>query len=816
MTNICKSFLIILSAFYGGALSFNAMAEQAPNPRAASNPVINVSTARSAGNEVQRGSFVDSEVESEIVSRTATNRPSSVVSRAGTLPVITSNTASARGAGTVSRSAVSSGTGGRINTTAARSAAVTAPSVARSAGTVVRTAATGSSNVIKASRAATSRATAIFTDTSKIGGGYSACREAYATCMDQFCANANDTYRRCFCSDRFIEFRDMESAFDEAKTLLAKFQDNNLNAVGMSAAEVNAMYTASEGEQAIKNDTSAAASMLTEIGDLLSGKKKTTSNTVSLEEMMNNLNFDFTVDIDDIWGGGNGGLFGENNDVNLADLEGNSLFTEADKQCLQLIADSCESDAVLTMAKSAYNILITQDCNTYEKSINAQKEAIEQTVRTAEKYLREARLEEYRSHNSDDVNTCIANVRTALTADVACGANYTRCLDYSGAYININTGEPIYSPRLFQLSDMIILNGDADVLAQNSEFNSFLDSKRIFAESALDTCRDISDIVWEEFKRTALIEIAQAQDAKIEEIKSSCVSTMAECYDTQSNALKSFDNTTAQAVGALSALAARDMCAEKVSACAALYGNGSDCKFDNDGKLEDESRYCGLGSLLNYVNSVDTIKVAEGCETGISNFLTQLCTPSSVEGGEYPWGCRTMAVGTEQDGVGEDKTTNTIWAQVNARKTIYCGDSNGGLTKLDPMIESSISRLVESIRTDLSIMFDEKCEENEGIWYSAQDGQLEASIMNATREESFYQNVFAGSSGSTYSKNSENYGICVQNSVKHNCDLWNEAMGSTDYTTFDAVNNTCVFSDAWYEQHCEYIDGIWIDGKCYR
>ena len=34
----------------------------------------------------------------------------------------------------------------------------------------------------------------------------------------------------------------------------------------------------------------------------------------------------------------------------------------------------------------------------------------------------------------------------------------------------------------------------------------------MFATSALDTCRDIADVVWTEFKRSALIEIAQAQD----------------------------------------------------------------------------------------------------------------------------------------------------------------------------------------------------------------------------------------------------------------------------------------------------------------
>ena len=132
------------------------------------------------------------------------------------------------------------------------------------------------------SRAGTARATAVFNDITKIGGGYSDCRDAYATCMDQMCANANDTYRRCFCSDRFADFRETSDKLDEALRMLSDFQDNNLNAVDKTAAEVNAMYTATAGEAAIKRDTSASQQLLDSISDVLSGKKKTdTKQTLS-------------------------------------------------------------------------------------------------------------------------------------------------------------------------------------------------------------------------------------------------------------------------------------------------------------------------------------------------------------------------------------------------------------------------------------------------------------------------------------------------------------------------------------------------------
>ncbi|MBR4859740.1 MAG: hypothetical protein IKV10_00395, partial [Alphaproteobacteria bacterium] len=129
--------------------------------------------------------------------------------------------------------------------------------------------------------ASLSRATAVFNDISKIGGGYAKCRESYATCMDQFCANANDTYRRCYCSEKFTNFRDTENALDQAKVLLQQFEDNNLNAVDKSAAEVNAMYSATAGEAAIKTDVSGAQALLNSIGDLLSGKKTSIETSVN-------------------------------------------------------------------------------------------------------------------------------------------------------------------------------------------------------------------------------------------------------------------------------------------------------------------------------------------------------------------------------------------------------------------------------------------------------------------------------------------------------------------------------------------------------
>lgn len=810
ITNFCKwSFVSAALCLVVGQV----FAAQAPNPR--SGTVVNtapsttsVAPQRASGRDVVQISnntntsatrSATTERSSATVSRSATSRPSTTVSRSAAIPTTQNVANSCRSATVMRQGVVPSNSGASVSraaTSRAASSNVVRSATSHSATSTARAA--SNLSVVGASRSSMARATAVFDDISKIGGGYATCREAYATCMDQLCANANDTYRRCFCSSKFTEFRDIEAGLDQALQLLAQFEDNNLNAVDKTAEEVNAMYSATEGEMAIKNDTSGAAAMLAEIGDILSGKKKTETPTIT-----GLIDVDFTSDLDDIWGDSGSSIFSDSSSgVDLASLEGQELYSEAQKQCLQLITDSCENDAVLSMAKSAYSILITQDCNAYEKKINAQKEQVEQTVRTAEKYLREARLEEYRSHNSADVNECIEKVKSAVTTEVACGPNYKKCLDYTGVYINQNTGEPIYSQHLFELQDLIELSGGVggdDVLAQNSEFNSFLDTRRMFAETALDTCRDNAEIVWEEFKRQALIEISQAQDEKIEEVKMSCVSTIAECYDTQGGQLKDVDDTTSQYSGAISALAAKDMCKDKVNACATLYGGAEECSFDSKGNLTNADR-CGLASLLDFVDTVDNVRVAEGCSTAIENYLKDTCTPSTGDEG-YPWLCRTKDLGDfdETPAAGLDAS---LAANIKNFAMQNCTTSNNW-EDVPAEAKTGATTILEELKEQMFAVLMTKCSEVNGLWVmpdQADDGE---------KVTAFYTNVYGGDN----TKGSA-FGACIENTVRTRCLDYNSSSGE-EVATYNSATDECVFTDDWYKSKCEFLGGYYENSVCY-
>lgn len=705
----------------------------------------------------------------------------------------------------------------RVPAGMARSANVSrAASVVRTAAPGLRTngrATAKSTSVSSAglSRSAMARATAIFNDVSKIGSGYAECRESYSTCMDQMCANANDTYRRCFCSERFQSIRDTENRLDQAMLMLQQFQDNNLNAVDKSAAEVSAMYTATVGEQEIKKDTSASAKLLNNIDRLLGGASIETDQPSNSSGSLGVLDLDFSVSDGDIWGNSSSSIF-DTTETDMSTLEGRALFNAAQNQCVRLTKKNCENDAVFDMTKSSYNILITQDCNAYEKTLSKKRETLTQAVRTAEKYLREARLEEYRTHNSADVNECLSKVRTTMLSETACGADYARCLDPTGAYID-STGEPIYTARLFKLEEQMQLNGtSSDVLSQNASYSTFLDTYRQYVERDLDTCRDKADFVWNEFKRMAVIEIAQAQSALLEEVRESCVETIAECYDTQSNALKSLadgDNSKKIGVtaGALGRFTARTQCKEKVQACALLWAPNSNtgnnaCTFDGRGHITDGDR-CGLTALLEYIDTVDSLNIAEKCGKAIDQYLTELCTPD-VDGYEYPYNCKSLQRATvDASGKYSGGLYDTIekFANDNCRVDSSANDEYAYSARYTEAINTAYRNLESA----MLYMFKTECEDVSGMWYDArQDPPTGENPSTA-----FYTKIFGRDSSS-----SATWGTCYESSDRNKC-LGYNVPGEEEITSWNQATEQCTFTADWYKQQCEMIGGYYENAMCY-
>ena len=283
-----------------------------------------------------------------------------------------------------------------------------------------------SNSTTRVSRAATTIKTNTF------GDSYNSCRDAYFTCMDQFCANQNETYRRCVCSSKLKDIQKTEKLISQTNTSLQSFEDINIDAISKNSAEVKAMQTATAGESAIKKDNSDSANTLNNISSVLSNTKKQSLST--------NGKLDIGGDIKAIWSTTD--IIGG---ADIANLSGEALFNAVHTQCAEIVAPSCASSN-FKMVSSAYGMYIENDCAILQKSLDAKKTSANASIRSTRHKMQDARYENYNAHNSVSINDCIAKVREDLTAETACGKEYIHCLDFSGKYLNITTGEVIYSP----------------------------------------------------------------------------------------------------------------------------------------------------------------------------------------------------------------------------------------------------------------------------------------------------------------------------------------------------------------------------------
>lgn len=457
-------------------------------------------------------------------------------------------------------------------------------------------------------------------DTTTIfGSSYASCRDAYFTCMDQFCGTANDTYRRCICSSRLAEIQSRERALGHTATQIQDFKDLNIYAIDKSGAEVGAMLSATIGEQTQENakDTSDSTAQLSNISKILSGTK---SKSLSSQGTL-----DIAGDIKQIW---NTTDFADG--ANIATLTGEPLYNAVHAQCIELVGASCPNAATKTMVVSAYGMYIENDCSLLISGLDKKLTAANSEIRITENEMGQARYENYNTHNSTSINDCIAQVRQDITSNMACGTDYVHCLDVTGRYLNIETGEPIYSAEFFELNDQTSLSGNILENKANTMFVARLNDMKSFAGRGLDTCRDISDEVWDEFMRQAITEIHQGQQDRIRQVKNECLTVINTCYDTQTKQLKDFSDTDEARLLGLRMELSEQMCQEKLDACSNLYGGGPD----------------GLAALVTAMYDIVSQQIAQECQNVLRDYAKKLCAvPSNDTLHTYPYACRTYFPG---------------------------------------------------------------------------------------------------------------------------------------------------------------------------
>lgn len=492
-----------------------------------------------------------------------TARTGNVISRTGTTPQ-QNKSVSARTASSVQQR-IPSSSSSRVATRASapnQSGLVRSGVLTRAAtGSTARKSARNRSATI--ARSGTTTPSTIDTIQSR---NYSACRDIFFECMDEFCANKDSSLKRCACSARIHDF-------DKTKQQLSKIEDKLLDfsqrllTVSMDQEDALAINTATEGEVAYAvDDTSKSKKMLDDIAKKLNASFDNSNFDQSLNAISLSLNTDAAFDnIDSMMG------------ASTTTKSGTDLYRAALPVCREMALEVC-SDDDLAIAESGYQLAIDADCNTVEKSYETQNDQARAKIKESSALLDMSRLNTYQERNSDDILTCKSKMLDMLTDTTVCGENMSKCLDYTGQYIDPTTGEAFLTENLANLNTLITRPAPDETWTKasgNDKFVLFLQSKKVYLEPAMENCQDISTYVWDAFIEDALAQIKLAQEAKLEQVRRSCTTLTAQCLDTANKNISDFDARALSIFGVKADKTVNAMCSDIKTTCTALM-NASD------------------------------------------------------------------------------------------------------------------------------------------------------------------------------------------------------------------------------------------------
>ena len=418
---------------------------------------------------------------------------------------------------------------------------------------------------------------------------YSKCKTVYFECMDEFCANKDANLRRCACSSRIHEFDNIKKQLSNVEDKMLDF-NQRLLLVSLDKEDAAAVNIATEGETAYQTtDTSESEKLLKKITDSLN-----TSGDSRINNKLSSISL--SLDVDTAWDG-----IDSMSGAMTATKTGINLYNSARPICLEMAKEVC-SDDELNIAQNSYKLTIQQDCETVAKSYKSQYNSVQEKIHESSALLDMARLDNHQQRNSDDILTCKKKVLEQLSDSAVCGENLYKCLDTTGQYINPASGQAFLSTDLYNLTNLLQEPTGGEKwsnVSQNESFVSFLNSKKEFLEPAIAQCEDISDTVWKDFLDDALAQIKLAQNAKLEEIRQSCTTLVAECKTAALKDLSEFDTRALSTFNVISNSTADAMCSDVETSCTALMNTSGGANLW-------ESGIAGLQTDMSYAAIIDT------------------------------------------------------------------------------------------------------------------------------------------------------------------------------------------------------------------
>lgn len=392
---------------------------------------------------------------------------------------------------------------------------------------------------------------------------YSKCKSVYYDCMDEFCANKDANLRRCSCSSRIHEFDTIKKQLSNAEDKMLDFNQRLLT-VGFDKEDAAAISVATEGEIAYSTrDTSSSEKLLQKITDTLnsSGNSKINNDLAAIS---------LSLDADSAWGN-----IDSMAGISITSKNGLDLYNAAQPICIEMAKEVC-SEHELEITQNSYKLSIQQDCNTVAKSYDSKYNQAIEKIHESGALLDMARLNAYQQRNSDDILTCKRKILEKMSDSSVCGENLYKCLDVTGQYIDPSTGNAFLSNNLYNITQLLTAPSGNDTwsdVPQNQQFVSFLNSKKMFLESATEQCQDIADTVWDDFLNDALGQIKLAQNAKLEEIRQSCTTLVAECKSATQQSLTDFDARALSTFEVIANTTTNAICADVENSCISLLNS---------------------------------------------------------------------------------------------------------------------------------------------------------------------------------------------------------------------------------------------------
>jgi len=436
---------------------------------------------------------------------------------------------------------------------------------------------------------------------------YSKCKTVYYDCMDEFCANKDTDLRRCACSSRIHEFDDIKKQLTNAEDKMLDF-NQQLLLVGLDKEDAAAVNVATEGEEGFSTkDSSKSEKLLKTIT-----KSLNTSNDSRINNNMSSVSL--SLDMDSAWDS-----IDSLSGISTSAKNGLDLYNAAKPVCIEMAQEVCSEDE-LDIAQNSYKLLIQQDCNTVAKTYDAKYNQAMEKIHESGALLDMARLNAYQQRNSDDILTCKKKILEQLSESSVCGENLHKCLDLTGQYINPYDGTAFLTTNLYNLTTLLTEPVGEETwskVPQNDKFVSFLNSKKMFLKSATDQCQDISDVVWKDFLNDALAQIKLAQNAKLEEIRQSCTTLVAECKSGAHQSLEDFDARALSTFQVITDSTVNALCADVQQSCTSLLNSSG------GGGTQWETGMVGVSADISY----DAI--LENCVTVGKDCIIQQCNGTS-------------------------------------------------------------------------------------------------------------------------------------------------------------------------------------------